>query len=258
MRRMTVVGGVALALAGLPAIAQAAPAFITQPVNMRAGPDAGYPVVAVLQPGVQVNLSGCIDGWSWCDVNVNGYRGWVYGSYLQLPYQNRQVPIIGFGGQVGVPIITFSFGSYWDNHYRGQPWYNDRDRYLGYQPRYQQNYPGRGPGYNNGHGPQNPNAYGNGRPPQQQWPQQQRPPQQQQQRPPQQQQQQMPPQQQQQQRPPQQQQQQQQRPPQQQQGGQFHQGQQEQNRPNGRGGQGQGLGQGPGQGQGPGGQPGPR
>jgi len=26
-------------------------------------------------------------------------------------------------------VITFSFGKYWDDHYRGRPFYRDRDRW---------------------------------------------------------------------------------------------------------------------------------
>ncbi|MDE1174683.1 MAG: SH3 domain-containing protein [Parvibaculaceae bacterium] len=142
MKRLMVAGALGLALACLPVLAQAAPAFVTRSANLRAGPDTGYPVVAALQPGVQVELFGCIQGWSWCDVAVSGYRGWIYGAYLQSAYQTQQVPVINYGSQLGIPLVVFSFGSYWDNYYRGQSWYGDRQRYEHYQPRYL----GRGPG----------------------------------------------------------------------------------------------------------------
>ncbi len=136
MKRLMAAGALGFALACLPVLAQAASVFVTRGVNLRAGPDSGYPVVAALQPGVQVDLVGCVQGWSWCDVSVNGYRGWVYGEYIQSPYQTQQVPVMSYGGQLGVPVVVFSFTTYWNNYYRGQSWYGDRARYEHYQPRY--------------------------------------------------------------------------------------------------------------------------
>ena len=53
-------------------------------------------------------------------------RGWVYAQFLSYPYQNQPVPIISGGAILGLPLITFSIGPYWDNYYRGRPWYGNR------------------------------------------------------------------------------------------------------------------------------------
>jgi uncharacterized protein YraI len=110
----------------LTAGASAQTAYTTQDVNVRAGPGRDYPLVAWLTPGVQVTVAGCLDTWKWCDVIVGPNRGWVYARFLAYPYQNQNVPIISSGPMIGLPIVTFSIVPYWNNYYRGRPWYADR------------------------------------------------------------------------------------------------------------------------------------
>ena len=73
-----------------------------------------------------VTVIGCVDGWRWCDVVAGPNRGWVYAQFLSYPYQNQPVPIISGGAILGLPLVTFSIGPYWDNYYRGRPWYGNR------------------------------------------------------------------------------------------------------------------------------------
>lgn len=109
-------------------------AYTNQPVDVYAGPSEEYPVVAQVPPSAQLAVYGCVDDYSWCDVGAPGLRGWVYGEYLDYPYQGAEVPIMTYGSQIGVPIVTFSFGTYWDHYYRGRPWYHDRDRWANHPP----------------------------------------------------------------------------------------------------------------------------
>lgn len=113
----------------VPAAAWAESAVTTQGVNMRAGPDVSYPQVAFLPRGVGVDVIGCVEGYSWCDVVAGGNRGWVYAGYLATPvYGYNSAPgIIAYQGPtLGIPLISFSIGNYWDNYYRGRPWWNNR------------------------------------------------------------------------------------------------------------------------------------
>jgi len=110
----------------VPAAAWGQFAYTTRAVNMRAGPDREYPQVAWLPSGVSVTVVGCVDGYRWCDVVAGPNRGWVYAQFLSYPYQNQPVPIISGGAILGLPLITFSIGPYWDNYYRGRPWYGNR------------------------------------------------------------------------------------------------------------------------------------
>ena len=121
----------AMIVAGLafPAAASAATARVTADLNMRAGPSTGFPVVTTVSDGAEVGVHGCVKGYSWCDVTWAGNRGWVYAAYLTYPYHDRYVPIVEYGDEIDLPIIAFSVGTYWDDYYRGRPWYHRRDHW---------------------------------------------------------------------------------------------------------------------------------
>ena len=118
---------VAVLLIAIPVAAAAQDAFTNRSVNVRAGPDMSYPVVAVLGAGAPVQVEGCLDDWSWCDVAFYDNRGWIFAPYLTYVYQGARVPFYTYAPSFGIPIITFSIGSYWDRWYRGRPWYGRRD-----------------------------------------------------------------------------------------------------------------------------------
>jgi len=119
------------------ASAFAADGDVTGNVYLRAGPDPGYPSVAMLDAGTPVAIEGCVNGWSWCDVDAGGNRGWVEGNFLQDDYRGQRVLVPQYGVQIGIPIISFVFASYWQDHYRDQSWYSQRQRWSQVQPRYQ-------------------------------------------------------------------------------------------------------------------------
>lgn len=126
MKHLAWLVSASLALA-LPGLASATDAFVTGNVNLRAGPDAGYPLIDQLQAGTEVDVQGCTTGWEWCDVIAFGNRGWVAGNYVEYEYQDQPVLLPSYGARIGIPIIAFSIGAYWDRHYRGRPFYSRRD-----------------------------------------------------------------------------------------------------------------------------------
>ncbi|APG93909.1 SH3 domain-containing protein [Sinorhizobium americanum] len=113
-----------------PAIAQAAEGFATANVNMRAGPSTAYPAVTIIPAGESIEIYGCLADVPWCDVEFYDGRGWVHGRYIQALYQQRRV-YLGpqYYRRLGIPVVVFSFSSYWDRHYRDREFYRDRDRW---------------------------------------------------------------------------------------------------------------------------------
>jgi len=124
-----------IAAAAIAALAGAAPALAqthaitTTAVNLRSGPDLNYPPVVVLPPNTAVVVYGCMNAWSWCDVSWGPQRGWIAGAYLTAMWENQRRPWQYAAPRYNVPIVTFNFGNYWDNHYRGRNWYRQRDRW---------------------------------------------------------------------------------------------------------------------------------
>lgn len=129
MRRIPCTILLSLMVAG-PAAAQGANGVITSYVDLYAGPDIGYPPVAELPAGTPVAIQGCLEGWTWCDVITMGTRGWVAGTFVQYTYESQPVIVADYGPRIGIPIIAFSIGMYWDHYYRDRPFYRDRDRWY--------------------------------------------------------------------------------------------------------------------------------
>jgi uncharacterized protein YraI len=105
-------------------------AYTSRDVELRAGPAWEYPVVAILLSGVQVSVQGCLSDYQWCDVVAGSYRGWTYAQDIAYPYQGTYVPMLNYGAVIGVGIVAFSVVHYWDQYYRGAPWYSQRQFWI--------------------------------------------------------------------------------------------------------------------------------
>src|SRR6185369_12906466 len=93
------------------------------------------PRVMRIPEGVPVQVDGCVDDFTWCDVSLGPDRGWVYAGNLEYPYRDgRRIVILDNGPRLGFPIVTFSVGPYWDTYYRGRPWYSRRSYWAGRSP----------------------------------------------------------------------------------------------------------------------------
>ncbi len=124
-------GAIALvAMLAAPALAEAATrGFATANVNMRSGPSTAYPAVVVIPVGAPLTVHGCLSDTPWCDVSFVNGRGWVAGRYIQTTFrQNRVYVEPRYYRDLGVPIITFEAGRYWDRYYRDRDFYRERDR----------------------------------------------------------------------------------------------------------------------------------
>jgi uncharacterized protein YraI len=121
----------ALALLLTTVAAHAAPqyAVVTAFLNMRVGPGTGYPVLTVIPRGEQVRVYGCIDGYTWCDVQWRYDRGWVFAGYLSFGYAGGGRPLYYLGPLIGIPIIPYVYGDYLERHYRYTPYYYELKRW---------------------------------------------------------------------------------------------------------------------------------
>ena len=142
-----------VAFTGMPLVASAQQlAYTSKEVSLRAGPSRDYPVVAHLGAGTTMTIFGCLEDYRWCDVIVGGSRGWVYSGNIVYPYQGQNVTVMSYGPSMGVGIVSFSLGNYWDNYYTDYPWYPQRQNW--------DNRPwvGYGSGYGTGYGWRAPTA----------------------------------------------------------------------------------------------------
>ncbi len=130
MHRPSVALSLTVLLLAACGFARAQNAYTSRPANVRAGPDREYPVVAQLGPGEPLDVHGCLSDWSWCDVSFEDNRGWVYAGGVSFVYEGQRVPLYSYAPRLGLPIITFSLGTYWDQHYRGRPWYSQRQTWA--------------------------------------------------------------------------------------------------------------------------------
>ena len=112
-----------------PLAAQAYEGYVVADISLQAGPDTEYPSITELYAGTPVDIQGCIDGYSWCDVITGEDRGWVPGTFVQEEYDNQRVYIADYGPRIGIPIVAFSLGLYWDQHYRNRNWYGQRSQW---------------------------------------------------------------------------------------------------------------------------------
>ncbi len=123
--------GLAIALAlGAPLAAHAVDAYVVADISLQAGPDTDYPPIDTLSAGTEVDVNGCVEGFSWCDVSAGEDRGWVPGSFLEQEYDNQPVYLIDYGPRIGVPVVSFNIGVYWDQHYHNRPFYGQRTQWV--------------------------------------------------------------------------------------------------------------------------------
>lgn len=114
--------------------AHAQTAYTAVSVNLRAGPAPGYPVVYVVPAGMDLQVQGCLAGYTWCDVVAGPYRGWVYAANIDYAYEGQYVALPSYGPELGITIVGFALLDYWGRFYAHQPFYRDRDRWEHYAP----------------------------------------------------------------------------------------------------------------------------
>jgi uncharacterized protein YraI len=90
--------------------AEAAPAVTRGPARLHDGPSANFPVIAVIPPGVEVDVAGCSNGW--CQVLADEGEGFV---------RDRQLDFYDPPPVVVFPPLVYEFGwSGWHRRYPGE------------------------------------------------------------------------------------------------------------------------------------------
>jgi uncharacterized protein YraI len=105
-------------------------AVTTEPADLYAGPDDAYPVVAQLDYNTPIQVMGCLDDWSWCDVAVEEARGWVYAPDITYYYEGSYVPLYSYAPALGIAVVPFSVDIYWGRYYHDRPWYSRREEWA--------------------------------------------------------------------------------------------------------------------------------
>ena len=105
-------------------------AMTTASADLYAGPDDAYPVVAQLDSNTPIQVVGCLDDWSWCDVVVEDTRGWMYAPDITYAYEGGYVPLYTYAPSLGLAVVPFSVDVYWGRYYHGRPWYREREEWA--------------------------------------------------------------------------------------------------------------------------------
>jgi uncharacterized protein YraI len=117
-----------------PAAAQSHIGYTNTDANLRTGPDSGYPPIETVPYGERLVIHGCINDWSWCDVEWRRDRGWMAAAYLETDLNGQRVVVIDNRPSLAWPILTFALTAYWYDHYRYRNWYRERDYWYNYRP----------------------------------------------------------------------------------------------------------------------------
>jgi uncharacterized protein YraI len=108
---MNIAPKLAVALIALAGPAAALTADTTTELNLRAGPGAQYPVLAVAQPNSTLNVEGCVASGDWCKVTLGTAAGateaWAYSPYLTATLGQDPVVVYDNIAPLNVQTITY-------------------------------------------------------------------------------------------------------------------------------------------------------
>jgi uncharacterized protein YraI len=116
------------ALDFVPLWASAAKGFVVADISLQAGPDTQYPRRSRNSTPARTRRSRAASLTN-CDIASNGDRGWVPGTFIEETYNSQRVVVFDYGARIGIPIVSFSIGTYWDHYYHSRPFYAERQQW---------------------------------------------------------------------------------------------------------------------------------
>lgn len=103
--KMLIAGGAFALMAGYANAAMVA--TTASDISVRSGPGDDYPEVGLATRGSNAVLDGCMEGSSWCRIEVNGLRGWAHADYLNVMYEGSPVILKERRTELSVPVVTY-------------------------------------------------------------------------------------------------------------------------------------------------------
>ncbi len=103
--KMLMAGGAFALMAGYANAAMVA--TTASDVSVRSGPGEDYPELGLATRGSNAVLDGCMNGSSWCRIEVNGLRGWAHADYLNVMYEGSPVILEQRRSDISVPVVTY-------------------------------------------------------------------------------------------------------------------------------------------------------
>ncbi len=76
-------------------------------LTVYSGPGQDYPAVGVATRGSTGALDGCLESESWCRIDVNGMRGWVFAQELMVDYNGAPVVVQESRSELSVPVVSY-------------------------------------------------------------------------------------------------------------------------------------------------------
>ena len=96
-----------LSLAMITPVAAQTVATATTDLNIRSGPGPEYPVIGHVRENQRINISGCIEGSLWCQVDQKGLQGWAYSQYMVMDSGGRRIVLTERGSEAAIPSVTY-------------------------------------------------------------------------------------------------------------------------------------------------------
>ncbi len=99
-------------LAAAATLAIVSPAFaISGTANadlpLRSGPGPMHNIIGTVDRNAIVEVEGCVETGTWCQVTANGQRGWVWGANVTAQRGGQTMVITEQRQQLQVPVVTY-------------------------------------------------------------------------------------------------------------------------------------------------------